>query len=101
MSASHPIRDFSTFWTFYLGEHSNPTNRRLHFLGTTFALGLAICAVYFREPRLILAALVTGYLFAWIGHFVFEKNRPATFRYPLWSFVADWKMWARMLRRKL
>lgn len=95
--------DFSTyreFWPFYLGEHSHPVNRWLHFVGTSIALALIIVSVIAAEPVFLLAALFSGYGFAWFGHYFIEKNRPATFRYPMWSFVSDWRMWLLMLFRR-
>jgi hypothetical protein len=92
---------FETFWPFYLGEHSLPITRWFHFVGTTLALINLICAVVFLAPSYILSALLSGYFFAWVSHFFLEKNRPATFTYPVWSFIADWKMWAMMATGKL
>ena len=66
--------------------------RALHYVGTTLALSNLVAAVVFRMPELLGAAVVSGYFFAWIGHFFIEKNRPATFTYPLWSLIADFKM---------
>ena len=83
---------FREFYPFYLGEHRDRTCRRLHFVGTSFALGFIVLAVMRGDPRWLLAALVSGYAFAWIGHFFFEKNRPATFKYPLWSLMGDFRL---------
>ena len=91
------IDNYAEFWKFYVREHSNKTNRRLHFLGSTGALACLTAAIVKRDPKFILAGLVAGYGGAWIGHFAFEKNVPATFKYPLWSFVSDWKMYAKIL----
>ncbi len=85
---------FAEFWPFYLGEHAMAANRALHFAGTTLALAQIIYAVVMQRYWFLLSALVTGYAFAWIGHFLLEKNRPATFTYPWFSFLGDWKMWA-------
>lgn len=87
------IQTFEEFWPFYLREHSNRVCRGLHYVGSTLALGWLVSTVVFANPWLLLAALVNGYAFAWVGHFFFEKNRPATFQYPLWSFAGDWKMY--------
>lgn len=95
------ITTFAAFWPFYLGEHSLPSTRWMHFVGTTVALGLLVTAAVTAQPLLVLGALVSGYAFAWVSHFFIEKNRPATFTYPLWSFVSDWKMWALMLTGRL
>ena len=100
MTDERKISTYREFWPFYLSEHANATNRRLHFVGTTLALGLVVAAIATSNPWLLLAALLSGYGFAWVGHFFIEKNRPATFEYPLWSFVSDWRMWFRMLLRR-
>jgi len=87
------IQTFEEFWPFYLREHSNRVCRGLHYVGSTLALVWLGMTVALANPWFLLAALVNGYAFAWIGHFFFEKNRPATFKYPLWSFAGDWKMY--------
>ncbi len=95
MADTARFRTYEEFWRFYLREHSHPVCRALHFIGTTLAL-LAILAATVLSPWWLLAAPVAGYLFAWIGHFVFEKNRPATFEYPLWSLRADFRLYRSM-----
>lgn len=95
------ITSFEAFWPFYLGEHSLPVTRWMHFVGTSIALLNLVYAIAFFAPTYILSALLSGYFFAWVSHFFIEKNRPATFTYPLWSFIADWKMWAFMATGKL
>ena len=92
---------FAEFWPFYLGEHSLPATRWIHFVGTTIALINLIMAIVYLAPLYILSALFSGYLFAWVSHFFVEKNRPATFTYPAWSFIADWKMWSMMATGRL
>lgn len=92
---------FAEFWPFYVAEHSKPATRWLHFFGTTIGLACLAGFVATLDWRLLLAGLFAGYAFAWAGHFFIEHNRPATFRYPLWSFVGDWKMWALMLAGKM
>jgi hypothetical protein len=92
---------FADFYPFYLSEHANRTSRRLHFSGTTIALGLIIIGVVTLNAWWLLAALVSGYAFAWVGHFFFEKNRPATFKYPFYSLAGDWVMWSDILRGKI
>ncbi|MDB4979847.1 MAG: hypothetical protein JWM82_599 [Myxococcales bacterium] len=94
-------RTFEAFWIFYLGEHARPLTRALHLVGSTAGLVCVVGAVAFRTPRLVLVGLAAGYALAWIGHFFVEHNRPATFRHPLWSFRADWKMWAYALTGRL
>lgn len=90
------IQSFAEFWPFYVREHSVPACRALHFIGSTLVLIVIAAAVAFNW-WLLLAAPVVGYGFAWFGHFAIEKNKPASFSYPVWSFLADWKMWAMML----
>jgi hypothetical protein len=92
---------FSSFWPYYLQEHSRPATRWVHFLGSTLGLGILINAVATGAWATAPLALVSGYAFAWFSHFFIEKNRPATFTYPLWSFAGDWKMWAFMLSGRL
>ncbi len=98
---SEKFASFSAFYPFYLGEHRNRTCRRLHFTGTSLALGFVVLAVMRSDSRWMLAALVSGYAFAWIGHFFFEHNRPATFRHPLYSFAGDWVMFKDILVGKI
>ncbi len=95
------MRTFAEFWPFYLREHAQPQTRALHFAGTTLSLFLVLFAAALRRPSLLFWALVAGYAFAWVGHFFVEHNKPATFKYPLWSFAADWKMWAFSLTGRL
>lgn len=92
---------FADFYPYYLGEHANRTCRRLHFAGACIALLLALWAVLTTQWWWLLVALVQGYAFAWVGHFFFEHNRPATFRYPRYSFLGDWRMWWDMLTGKI
>jgi hypothetical protein len=92
---------FREFYPFYLDEHRHPISRRLHFIGSCGVLLLVAAALLRGQPMLLLAALACGYGFAWVGHFFFEKNRPATFRHPLYSFVGDWVMFADILRGRI
>ncbi|HEY1417516.1 MAG TPA: DUF962 domain-containing protein [Myxococcaceae bacterium] len=101
MSAEPRIGTFAEFWPYYLREHRQPGTRLLHLVGTTLSLLLLVGAALSGRAVFLLAALVVGYAFAWVGHFAVEHNRPATFRYPLWSFAADWKMWALALSGRL
>ena len=94
-------RSFRDFYPFYLSEHSNPISRRLHFTGTSVALLLIIAAVLTQRWWLLAVALVQGYAFAWVGHFFFEHNKPATFKYPGFSLMGDWRLWWEMLTGKL
>jgi len=92
---------FRDFYPVYLSEHSNRTSRRLHFIGSCGVVLLLLTAFVMRDARWALLALSVGYGFAWIGHFVFEKNRPATFRHPFYSFVGDWVMFRDILSGKI
>ena len=92
---------FREFYPFYLSEHSNRTSRRLHFAGSWGVLTLVGVAVGKSDARWLLAALACGYGCAWIGHFFFERNRPATFRHPLYSFAGDWVMFKDILLGKV
>lgn len=94
-------RTLEEFWPFYLHEHSSARNRLLHFVGSTFALGLCALALGLGSFLLVIPAVVSGYAFAWFGHFFIERNRPATFQYPVKSFVSDWRLWYTMLTGRL
>jgi len=94
-------KSFSEFWPFYVSEHSRPGTRVLHFIGTTIGVALVIYFIATGRWWLFLLALVPGYGFAWLAHFLVEKNRPATFKYPLWSFMADYKMLGLMLTGRM
>lgn len=94
-------KSFREFYPAYLAEHVNPTCRRLHFAGTTLVLLVITMVVITREWVWLLAVPVLGYGFAWIGHFVFERNRPATFRHPLYSLAGDFVLFRDMLTRKI
>jgi hypothetical protein len=86
-------RSFAEFYPFYLSEHANRTSRRLHFVGSSIAIALLVAAAATQHWWLLAVALVEGYGFAWVGHFFFERNRPATFKHPLLSFMGDWRLW--------
>ena len=92
---------FTDFYPFYLAEHSNRTCRRLHFAGISLGLACFALAVATWNPWWLLAGLLTGYAFAWVGHYFFEHNRPATFTYPFYSFLGDWVMWKDMLSGRI
>ena len=92
---------FRDFYPFYLGEHRNTVCRRLHFVGSSASLGCILAAIVRDNAWWLLAALVCGYAFAWVGHFFFEKNRPATFKHPFYSFIGDWVMYKDMLTGKI
>ena len=80
------------FYPDYLAQHSNPISRSLHIAGSTAVIALGIAAIATRRPRLLLAMPIVGYGFAWAGHFLFERNKPATFRQPLYSLASDFLM---------
>ncbi len=101
MSSQPPYRTFREFYPFYLSEHSHPVSRRLHFAGSSIALVLLAAALWRQNGWLLGLALLQGYAFAWVGHFFFEHNRPATFRYPLMSFMGDWCMWWQILTGRI
>ena len=101
MNARMPYRRFGDFYPFYLGEHSNCICRRLHFTGTTIAAGLALAALVTQWWWFLVIGLIQGYAFAWVGHFFFEHNRPATFKHPWYSLLGDWRMWSDMLTGKI
>ncbi|NYZ61616.1 DUF962 domain-containing protein [Luteimonas deserti] len=88
---------FREFYPFYLSEHAHPVSRRLHFVGSCGVLVLLGVTAWQRDPWWLLGALACGYGFAWVGHFAFEKNRPATFRHPVYSFLGDWVMFKDIL----
>jgi hypothetical protein len=92
---------FREFYPFYLSEHRNRTCRRLHFVGTLLVLATVAAALLARDARWLWLAPLFGYGFAWIGHYAFEKNRPATFKHPLYSFIGDWVMFADVLRGRV
>ena len=99
MSARY--QSFREFYPFYLSEHRNRSCRRLHFVGSTLGLACVVAAIATRNGWLILLGFVIGYAMAWMGHVLFEKNRPATFQYPLYSFAGDWAMFYDMLTGRI
>ena len=92
------FKTFKQFYPFYLSEHMNPICRGLHFIGTFCVIGIII--ISFINIKALLISPICGYGFAWVGHFFFEKNRPATFTYPLYSFIGDWVMFKDILFKK-
>lgn len=100
-STDRKFGTFADFYPYYLSEHANRTCRRLHFAGSTCAL---VCLATFAatgHPGWLVAAIVSGYAFAWVGHFFFEKNRPATFKYPFYSLAGDWVMYWQTLTGRI
>lgn len=98
---SDRIANYNTFWDFYIREHSKPLTRWLHFTGTTLGIILLIWFVARGTWYYFPLFFVVGYAFAWFAHFVVEKNRPATFKYPFWSFISDFKMAWYMLTGRM
>lgn len=95
------FKSFSEFYPFYLSQHSDPVNRRLHFFG---CLAVILVILYSLLAQVWLALILVplfGYGFAWIGHFFVEKNKPATFKYPIYSLLGDWKMFLDIITGKI
>jgi hypothetical protein len=92
---------FAEFYPFYLSEHSRVTTRRIHFLGSSLGLICLFLMILTGDPLWLLIGLVIGYGLAWFAHFVFEKNRPATFNQPLYSFMGDWRMFWDILTGRI
>lgn len=86
------LTSFKEFWPYYLSEHRLPSNRLLHYIGTFLSLLVLVYVLVTQTWWLLVFCLLLGYGFAWFGHFVFEKNKPATFKHPFWSLIADYKM---------
>jgi hypothetical protein len=91
---------YEEFWPFYVSQHRAASTRALHFAGTSLVLGCLAAGVLV-SPRWLLAMPVAGYGFAWLGHFACERNRPATFTYPLWSLRGDFRMYRLMLTGRM
>jgi hypothetical protein len=94
-------QSFEEFYPLYLAEHSDRMCRRLHFVGSTAALGCFIMMVMTRQPIYLAYGLLAGYGCGWVGHFFFEKNKPASFKHPLYSFMGDWIMYRDIWMRKI
>jgi hypothetical protein len=95
------FKTFAEFYPFYLSEHKNRVSRRLHFVGTSIALAIFVAALTTQIWWLVALAFVQGYAFAWVGHFFFEHNKPATFKYPMFSFMGDWRLWWDVVTGKI
>jgi len=97
---SERIKTYAEFYKFYLSEHKNKTSRTLHFVGTFFVFVCIGVAIYFNWGLKWFLVPVVGYGFAWVGHAFFEKNKPATFKYPFWSLISDFKLFFEILLGK-
>lgn len=95
---SKKIQTLKEFYPYYLSEHQNPTCRKLHFVGTGLVLMLLLISLLTFKPMLLLLIPIIGYGFAWVGHFFFEKNKPATFQYPLFSLASDFILFFDLIR---
>ncbi len=93
-------KTFKDFYPYYLSEHANKHTKLMHFIGTS--IGIFFLIKFFLSFNFIylLFALISGYAFAWVGHFFIEKNKPATFKYPFYSFIGDHKMYIEILQGK-
>lgn len=100
-SATHRYQSFRDFYPYYLSEHSDRTCRRLHFVGTLLVIVIAVTAAASSRPGLLWLLPIVGYGFAWVGHFFFENNKPATFQYPLYSLIGDFRMFGEMLTGRI
>ncbi|SEK33612.1 hypothetical protein SAMN05216262_101102 [Colwellia chukchiensis] len=96
-----PYQHFKDFYPFYLSQHQNKTCRRLHFIGSSLIIVMLVYIIINTAWLLLWTLPVIGYGFAWLGHFYFEKNKPATFRYPLYSLLGDWVMFKDILLGKI
>jgi hypothetical protein len=94
-------KTFKDFYPFYLSQHVNTVCRRMHFVGSSLILGIILAVLTTGQYVWLWAVPLAGYGFAWIGHFVFEKNRPATFTYPIYSLMGDWVMYFHILTGKI
>ncbi len=95
------ITNYPEFWDFYVAEHSEPLTRYLHFIGTMLGIVLLVWIVRTENWLYFPLCFIVGYAFAWFAHFFVEHNKPATFKYPFWSFICDYKMVWFMLTGKM
>lgn len=95
------FKSFSDFYPYYMREHANMTCRKLHFIGTCGVIALLLLFFFTGNPMVLAALPLIGYGFAWAGHFIFEKNRPATFKHPFYSLLGDFKMFWDILTGKI
>ncbi|MES2527391.1 MAG: DUF962 domain-containing protein [Bdellovibrionota bacterium] len=95
------FKSFADFYPYYLNEHRNLTCRKLHFVGTGAVISLLLLFFFTGNPSILILLPILGYGFAWIGHFIFEKNRPATFKHPFYSLLGDFRMFWDILSGKV
>ena len=95
------FKSFSEFYPYYLSEHGDPVNRRLHFFGTLLTVIVVLFVIFTQTWIALILVPILGYGFAWIGHYFVEKNKPATFTYPLYSLMGDWVMFKDILIGKI
>jgi hypothetical protein len=95
------FKSFDDFYPYYLGEHANMTCRKLHFIGTSFVIALVLTIFVTGNWWLFALLPIVGYGFAWAGHYIYEKNRPATFKHPFYSLLGDFRMFWDILTGRL
>jgi hypothetical protein len=95
------FKSFSEFYPYYLSEHSDPVNRRLHFLGCWAVIIIVLYSLLAQVWAALILAPLVGYGFAWVGHLFIEKNKPATFKYPIYSLLGDWKMFSDIITGRI
>ena len=95
------FKSFSEFYPYYLSEHVNPINRRLHFFGSLLIIIVVLFVIFTQTWIALILVPILGYGFAWIGHYFVEKNKPTTFTYPLYSLMGDWVMFKDILTGKI
>jgi hypothetical protein len=101
MAEDRKFNSYDEFFTFYLQQHSDPRNRLMHAIGTTLGIAVVVGAFVVGHPWYALLFFPIGYGFAWTGHFGLEKNKPATFGHPFWSFISDFRMLGLMATGRL
>lgn len=95
------FKSFSEFYPYYLSEHGNPVNRRLHFFGSLLTIIVVLFVIITQTWIALILVPILGYGFAWIGHYFVERNKPTTFTYPLYSLMGDWVMFKDILTGKI
>ena len=98
---SLPIKNYNEFYRFYLTEHRNINSRRLHAVGSSLGIYFWSKAIRQRKAKYLTYGLVSGYACAWVGHFFFEHNKPASFKQPFYSVISDWRMLSDIVRGRL